>query len=191
MHGDGDLDLIAVRSDRLGPRTAGGYATFNGRPEAILFNAGHRITVSTALEEVAHMLDHQVLGGGEAWASTRPDGAIGSVLDAIRATLTFQQVAGYRFGQTVRLRRGDQVLNALIHDEAELEYERSITEWFARAYVQFIATVTGDQELLTEIATFRSTPERELRYPRAWSDEEFAPVARALEEALLGRGWMR
>jgi hypothetical protein len=190
VHGDGDLEPINMTSARMSPDTPGGYATSAGRPHAIIFNTSTRIEVSTALEEIAHMLDHQVLGG-RPWASEYADSDLYEVLEVIRATPMVQRTRAFQLGQRVALQRNGRTAYDTITSAAYLEYEKSMTEWFARAYVQYIAVTTGDPVLLREVSSVRSTPTWELLYPRAWQDDEFEPVARALERLLVSKGWMR
>jgi hypothetical protein len=190
-HGDGNLEPLIVSSRQLNKRTLGGYALSNGQPAGILFNSRNKITPVTALEEIAHMLDHQMLGGGLPWGSKREDSDIRDVIEAIKNSKTFKRVSAFTLGQRVALRRNGGTLFRTVLDADDLEYQQSVTEWFGRAYTQFIAVTTGDPQLLNEIASLRSTPDCELLYPSAWPDDEFEAIAAALERTFVAKGWMR
>ncbi len=192
VHGDGDLMALNISTKSLPKTVLGGYIQRgDGSPGGIVFNSKFDIAKYTVVEEIGHMLDHQVLAFGQYWASGREDSYTREVLQAIRASPTYKQMAGYQLGQRVNLVVNGEPAYRIIADGAKLNEYRDPKELFARAYVQYIAITTGDTELLSEIAQLRSTSNYEMVYNLSWQDDEFEPIAQAIEKMLRELRWTR
>lgn len=197
LHGDGTLERTPVRFRKI--KDLGGYQIDNiGNAEGMIFQEGRKISLATVFEENAHMLDHQVLGerylynaeGKLLLASEQRNSPVQGVMDAIYETTLYKSIDELEVGQSKRLQRGTKRIDSPEVTRGRLSYAQNKREWFARAYVQWAAIRTGDEELLRHIARFRSTPDAELLYPMAWSDEEFAEIARELDSLFLNKGWI-
>ncbi len=62
-------------------------------------------------------------------------------------------------------------------------------EVFARSYAQYIAVRSGDREARLELGDFVDLPFRRVRYTEQWSDEDFEPIMKALDDLLENLGW--
>ena len=89
-------------------------------------------------------------------------------------------VRGYYFGD-----QGKPIVAAT----KQLNYLLNPKEMFARAYAQYTAISSGDLELLKQVGGRRSG--KHSRYNRAWEDDEFEPVAAAIEQVLRDLGMTR
>jgi hypothetical protein len=194
VHGVSDLS-VAFAPYPLGQHTDAAYAPADtdSRPKSgfILYKQKTKISAMSFLEEFAHALDHQAFLDRPGYATDAGDSDIQPVIDAILASATYCRVASYRLGQSVSLHQNGRVVTELISVKKTLEYEQSQIEWFARAYVQFIAISSGDADLMRELATFYTSATYELLYPCAWPDDEFEPIAVALEGVLREKGWLK
>jgi hypothetical protein len=192
VHGVRNL-VVELDVCSLNRNTEAAYAAAHiaGQKSGVIFyNSRKSVSCAAFLEEFGHALDHQAFNDRLDWASETGDSDIEEVIRAIRASPTFQRVRGYRLGMTIDLRQLDKTARETITNGKTLEYEQRIEEWFARAYVQFIAISSGDESLLQELATLRTSEMFELLYPYAWPDEEFEPIARGMERVFRRKGWI-
>jgi hypothetical protein len=151
-----------------------------------VFNSTRALKVETVIHEIAHALDHQVIGEARVFASLASD-LLGStealeVMSEIRASQTFKTVSAYSAGQIVLGR---------VLQPAAINYHQDPREWFARAYTQYIGLRSGDPELLAFIGRSRPSSGRPLVYPEAWPDQEFKPILSAMERLLVRKNWIR
>jgi hypothetical protein len=61
---------------------------------------------------------------------------------------------------------------------------------FARSYVQYIATKSGEPDLLAGLNVDRKAL-GELHYPTQWDDADFVPIMAAFDELFKGLGWIK
>ena len=193
VHGARNLD-IETGFDRLNANTDAAYAPANLQNQKkgiIFYNPQKNVSTIAFLEEMGHALDHQAFSALDGFASDVGNSSIEPVLDAIRSSATYGRIKSYQVGQTIRLRQDSKFETLTITNLRTLHYEQSIVEWFARAYVQFIAVSTDNTALLRELATLRTSETFELLYPYAWPDDEFEQIANSLETVLHDQGWIR
>lgn len=131
------------------------------------------------VHEVGHLMDHQVLGEPGLHASSQEDGPLAEVIEAIERTPTVRRLR--RALESGVIERSGQVRPA---NKRILSYLLKPRELFARAYAQYVAITSADPELLRLVGAKRSVPGGELWYPEQWGDEEFEPVAEAIEAIL-------
>jgi hypothetical protein len=192
VHGDGELAFLSVEFALNVVNGAGAYAIDEqGHPDGLLLPKLGRVSTCAVVEEIGHMLDHQALNG-RPWASTYADSDLHEVMSLILSSKTVRRVFGYHDGKGVSLVMNGKTVLVYVSDELDdLTYHQDPREWWARAYVQFIAEASQDASMLTEIARYTPSPERELMYPTAWPEVEFQPIKQAIQRVFLGKGWMR
>lgn len=64
------------------------------------------------------------------------------------------------------------------------------TELFARSYAQWVATETGDETVLGQIAEIRDSKYAVERYTQ-WDSEDFKPIGDALSKVFQAKGWKK
>lgn len=75
--------------------------------------------------------------------------------------------------------------------QAALAYAMLDAELFARSYSQFVALASGTTALRAELrAALQRIQAVRIYLPLQWEADDCAPVAGALEELLIGLGWM-
>lgn len=184
VHGDGELHSLPVNRSKAVTRL-GGYRFYRG-------GRGISITVSstgdhqelTLLHEIGHFLDHRGIGKPGVWSSMADEPlmadwrAVVAKTDGIRrlkeARETMQPVKD-ALGRSITLSR------------RQLDYLLGYEEIWARAYSQYIATRSQNRVLLEQVERIRQTGV----YDQMWTDEDFAPVALAIDRLFEELGWRR
>jgi hypothetical protein len=192
VHGDGTIEPLPVNIRNLGLKTQGGYALRGGLPDRVLFNSRFGVNSPTMVEETGHVIDHQ--GFNDQFLFESEGGFFSSlddVMGLIKQSGPYLHVKNLKSNTYLELQQGGKKVQSRLILQKDLEYELKGREWFARAYSQYIAIRTGDTELLRAIAKSRTTKNYEMLYPRAWLDDEFEPIARAIESVFLDKGWLQ
>lgn len=164
VHGDGDLPRIPIHG-RPAKRFLGLYSWSGTRPTGINIVPTGNWPGMTAVHEIGHFLDHQVLGLRGQFASVSAP-ALHAWREAVQATAAVRTIA-----QLPSRQRGD-----FIRPE----------ELWARSYAQYIATRSQDPALRAQLDKIRAGGQPW----RQWSDEDFAPVAAAIDALFKGKGWL-
>ena len=168
VHDDGALPQVAVIG-RVGSKYAlGEYHQgnpFRGiGPQIGIRNAPASWPGMTTVHEIGHLLDHQVLGTPGIFASEFHH-TFAAFRAVVAETQSFKAIAALG-----PLQRGQFATGK---------------ELWARAYAQYIATRSRDPLLLSQLDRIRSSSQPW----RQWSDEDFKPVAAAIDDILKAKGW--
>lgn len=155
-----------------------------GSPYGIFLNSDLDYDELDVIHEIGHDLDHNVLGDGVNYASETSD-----LLQAWReAALNSLTVTNQR-----RLFNADFYQGKpLDADELEeLSWMLATREIFARSYAQWVGMNSADPELLEQLGRYVDREFRPVRvYTRTWPEEEFEPIAKALDELFRKLGWI-
>jgi hypothetical protein len=192
VHGDGVIEPLPVNIRNLSLDTLGGYALRDNRPEGVLFNGRFGVNSPTMVEEVGHILDHQGFNNQLLFESQRGFfSELAEVMELIKKSEPYLHVQSLKPNTRITLKQQSERIRSDFITEKDLDYHTQPREWFARAYLQYIAIRTGDTDLLRAIANSRTTKDYQMLYPRAWSDDEFEAIAKALESVFLDKGWLQ
>jgi hypothetical protein len=91
---------------------------------------------------------------------------------------------------TVRASRAHGELAALPRRQY-VNYLLSEQELWARSYAQWVATRSRDPQLLADLERINSQDKRGAAPPRQWTDEDFEPIAAAIDRLFTSLGWLR
>lgn len=122
-------------------------------------------STNTALHEIGHFIDEQLLGKGEGqWASRSTEGA--AFRRAVQATQAYADWASQPPGPW-------------------RDYLLDPKEWFARAYAQWVATEVKDRDprVWEDFTSAR-------REKPMWWDADFGDVAHEVGRLFAGKGWL-
>lgn len=152
-----------------------------------VFN-GHM--AATMVHETGHYLDHQALGPAPgthgSLAATRHQGSpeMQGVMAAIDSSEAVHQIQllGVR-GWPDRIRA-----QTSIPSPNHLRYISQPHELFARAYMQYIATKTGNRQLLNEL---QNVIDEERDYPHQWTADDFKPILKEFDRLFRKKGWLK
>jgi hypothetical protein len=180
VHDDGQLKRIYVTGEASG-RRFGGYQ--HTREDAI--GIGVRLRHGdefTFLHEIGHFLDHQALGVKGSFAS-----AGSPLLQEWRAAV--QSSAAYR--------RLKQALSDPDQQQyrREIQYLKSDVEVWARSYAQWMKLQIEKRGLGSAAMRARLKEELTMRLDAPyqsghWTDEDFEPIAAAIDRLFERKGWL-
>lgn len=209
VHGDGELPTIPVG---FSASLTGEYAEASYYYDALLGDAidiRMRYDAETPelsfLHELAHFIDHKGLA-----FPFNPAPAFGLTTETVRqavfasesdslfsewrkaisvseAVARLREVINYR-SATVPLADGTEV--AVDIDRVYVDYLLEPRELFARSYTQYVVTNSQNRVLQGQLDSQRQEPLANL-YPIYWEDEDFVPVAEAVDSILQQRGWLK
>lgn len=169
VHDDGDLPPLPIIGS-TGGSARGIYQmrrTDQAPVQIAIENAPQHWPALTTAHEIGHFLDHQVLGTRGQFASAQSEALAGFR----QAVLGSRAVTEIRATFSVR----------------QQEYYLSSHELWARAYAQYVAQKSGDPVLAAQLARARSG--RLQPAVLQWTDDDFAPIAVAIDEVLRAKGW--
>jgi hypothetical protein len=182
VHGDGDLPPLTVEWGQL---TAGEEAIFDvirfgnqiEMPQRIIVSTRARRPGLAILYEIGHLLDHQAIGDRGHFASMGHQ-AMSEWRQAVLAT--------HAMAELQRQRDMRQPASLAKH----LAYAVPPDELWERSYAQSIVRGSDVPELLAEV------DERRRRMgsffiPYLWDDDDFEPVAQAIDSLFRRLGWRR
>ncbi len=197
VHGDGAQPMIPIQpSRRIVPR--GVYTPQGGKtvPQGIRIKVTGTTQAFDVVHEVFHALDHRVWGYRNLYGTEADTG--GQRFTAIKALVAesrpIKQLEARKKTQrayvSVPGRPGEPGHRALVEvDQGLLTYLTNPSESLARAYAQYIATRSGDSQLLLELTRIRGRSIHTV-YPEQWSDEEFEVIAGAFDRLFEDEKWL-
>lgn len=174
VHGDGELPEIPVHYLKMEPGNYGAFISY-ARGDAIKINISSKGPYQqlSTLHEIGHFLDHSGLTG--------PGNQFGSennpLLDNLRTVLNNSDSV-----KSIKSSTG-------ISDKSR-KYYLDQTEIFARAYSQYIVTKSKDP-LLTQQLGKIIDKYADSSYNIQWNENDFKPIAHALDELFLKKGWIK
>lgn len=176
VHGDGSLPVIPLYGAKIG-RSQGEFRSFGATAVDMRIRVtGGETPAFTVVHETGHFLDHRALG--------RTPGMFGSE-DAAAGRPAHPAWQAWR--EAVN---GSQAIQAIrTGPDAYRAYRRyllSPREEFARSYSQWVAVRSGNRRLLDDLAKLRAEPGV---LPYQWADDDFEPIARALDDLFAEVGW--
>jgi len=192
VHGTTNLPTVGVK--RIARKDAQATYEFDpktGRPSFIGVSPHSAEAELGLVHEVGHVIDHQLLGQRAGWfGSGTPRGTVlesweGAVLDS-RATSDLQRL---RTGGDIGLKLSDGSTMEYEPDTQYTNYLLDRTELFARSYSQWVAQRSGDPTLLAQFNKVRRQG-KESGYMEFWDDDDFEPIAKALDGAFRAKGWL-
>lgn len=170
VHDDGALPKVPITGKVNRPGVLG---FFSPSHNAIGIANKNPLPHISAAHEIGHLLDWQVLGLRNVYAS-------GSA----------PELAAWR--TAVQNSRAIQLIKASLSTSRPIynaDYLLRDREIWARAYSQYIAVRSRDPEMLRQLDALRQHPI--VGQVFQWSDEDFAPIASAIDDIFRAKGWIR
>lgn len=200
VHGDGDLPEIPIKTNsqmrsfgRLNSRWKGkkdGWVT-----EFIEVNGKKDHPELTSVHEIGHFLDNHGMAHDIAnWGAT-DNLNFGTIWDDYIRALnnsdwmkTAMRMSALPEEFAVEVSEGALSWTAQV-DQRHLRYLTSSREIWARSYAQYIATKSGDEVLLAQLADRRE----EMIYGmiNQWDEDDFKPILKAIDGIFEKLGWIR
>ncbi|MDG4549860.1 MAG: hypothetical protein P9G45_05540 [Candidatus Contendobacter sp.] len=166
-HDDGDLPALPIELARdLTDGNDGEYWGDDARAFKIRIAALSKIKEFSLACEVGHFLDHQALAPGQGYATLDPQGALLDVLLSIQLSKSAQGIQSYA------------------HDAKAYGYLNDESEWWSRAYAQWVALRSGSAILKKQAD---HVIHDEVGF---WEWKDFEPIAKAIDVLFRQKGWL-
>lgn len=194
VHGDGVLPEIPVKT-KSNMQAYGLYTHYVGAgPRDIAINGKGDHLQTTLAHEVGHFLDHMGIGEPGKFASESSP-LLGEWRQAAGMSRAMQTLVNksikpesYAVNVTVTHSSGQQLTYNAKPSPDHLRYLLSDKEVWARSYAQYVATRSGNEAMLAQLAEQRKD---QLYGERQWDDDDFQPIARAIDNLFQGLGWRK
>lgn len=186
VHGDGKLPKLPVVTKSI---DSDGQFHFlnNGTAVDITMNRNGQHPQLTLAHEVGHFLDLAAIGkpgrnASESDPVMRPWKQAVAESAAVRRLKEMQRsperfITEVEVNGSRHLTKPDRIFAGYLLDGREL---------WARSYAQYIALRSQNPTMLAQLAAERALP---IYSDRQWTDEDFAPIAAAIDELFKGLGW--
>ncbi len=126
----------------------------------------------TAVHEAGHLLDLEAIGAKGSWATLSYPDMLAVLKDADNSA-------------RIKDLRNSLAQSTSWRYQGKLRYLLEPQEIWARAYAQFIATKSGNNTLLKDLAELRKKEPQ-----KAWTDADFQPISDAIEKMFKNLGWI-
>jgi hypothetical protein len=200
VHGDGELPEIPVKTRTFRNGTRGQYVHNVTRGTAVRIDVDPKggTAESTLAHEAGHFLDHQAIGGKGRFESNAAARGQQSVLqgwwEAVEKSAAVQDLrdrrdrpADYQVAQEYKL-GGETMTYTAKPSRRFLDYLLDPCELWARSYAQYIGVRSDNSLMRKQMAQAR----KDKLYPgTSWGDEDFEPIARAIDELFEVLGWLK
>ena len=184
VHGADKLPTIPIKSSSS-KKNNGSYnykqdpATGEWVPGKIMVNRKAPHPRITTAHEIGHYLDHV-----KAVNFTSPEYKAWQA--AIQDSSAIKHMDGLYHKDTVPMFDKGKLIQWR-PDKKYIHYTQRPQEQFARSYSQWIATKSGDTTMLSELDDIR----RSKVYQTQWSDDDFEPISKAMDDLFAAEGLLR
>lgn len=189
VHGDGTLDELPIIT-KSSMDAYGHYRYYRtGKPLEIAINGKGDHHQLTLVHEVGHWLDHQAIGPKGTMASER-DPTLDAWRQAVDNSAAVERLRDKRRNPSNH-RTEIEVSGrkfTVAPDPQFTGYLLDRRELWARSYSQYIAQRSGNAAMLAQVIRETDDP---MYGDRQWSDEDFAPIAAAIDALFRGLGWLQ
>jgi len=183
VHSDGVLPKIKIHLAAVDGQH-GEYTHQGKTAKHINLNPSGDHGLLTLSHEIGHFLDHQGISqklGLDSFGSEAKHPAFKKFRVALKRTAAYRTLRQ-------RMKKAEQKQSKNARYYAYLLRPREV---FARAYAQWIAHKTGDGEMRKMLDRERARKAGVKYNPRQWDDDDFAPLAKAMDHLFGELGWLR
>ena len=205
VHGDGALGELPFQKSAGRSRWGVYEYGIGGKPYRIAVSDKAATPSMTAAHEIGHWLDGTMLAVASSNSTyfgnlNKPEWktAVDNFWIAVEQTESIKQLNELRLkGGTVKMEvpvwewddskspQGTEIRDVPVQGKY-VRYLARHDEIWARAYAQYVVTRSSSPVLKDELNRERQFDS----YPRQWSDEDFAPVADAIDNLFKTMGWI-
>jgi hypothetical protein len=180
VHGDGPLPKVPIKATN-GSNRWGSVRYSNGKIIDVTVSTQSTMPRMTLVHEIGHVIDDAVAFR----PATHPEYAAWQ--NAYQRSQAMARMRSLDKGYT-QIELNDRM--GVHHRPADKKFTSYLlqeNEIWARSYAQYIATSSNDPAMLAELRKEQSLSLTE--YPRQWQDEDFKPIAEAMDAIFKSLGW--
>jgi SPP1 gp7 family putative phage head morphogenesis protein len=149
----------------------GSYGYYNGGDAIEIKVSSSSVNPGlTAIHEIGHFIDHQTLNGIKGYHASPSD----PLFEAWRIAVDNSKASA-----NIVLTRGAATSSAMRNG---CDCYLSKHEQWARSYAQYIAKRSGDQTLIQQVAAIRDSAITGPYKYSQWADDDFEPIAKAIDD---------
>lgn len=172
IHDDGLLPKLPLGADNKGSNYGTYFFTAKGAATRITLNGNGPWPKLSAAHEIGHFLDHQALGNPGDFASSSHL-AMARWREAVVKS------------DAVKILRKQELNTSSPREKSYYKYMLRQDELWARSYAQYIATRSKDTGLREQLKSAQAESGRQ------WTDEDFIPIAEAIDDLFKSKGWIQ
>lgn len=190
IHGDGNLPKIPIEQS-AGTRVMGQFRRYamTNQPINILISGRAEQPRITTLHEIGHFIEWSgipKMQGGSRIFSLTP--GLKEWLEATKNSQAVKDLRQLRAVVVTPMLKPDGTMGSYKVDRRYIGYLLQDDELWARAYAQYIATKSGDPTMMKELDESRGPGKL---YPSQWSDADFAPIMKLMDDLFIKLGWIK
>lgn len=193
VHGDGELPELPVEREPQPWKQHGGYYLSQDlKPRRITTTPSGDHPELTLVHEIGHFLDHQGVTGkvrDQYGFASSVDPRFEKLRTVIRESNASQELLRLSKLREVEIELADGRTIDYPIDRGYIRYLFLPHELWARAYSQYVALRSGDPTLKAQLDRLRRRGP--LYYPVQWDDDDFEPIAKAIDELMVELGWRK
>jgi hypothetical protein len=177
LHSAGNLPKLPIVNSRS-QSFQGQYSyRYIGSPVDIKVSTASVNPELTLAHEIGHFIDNQAFTPGKYGSLSNPlFKKWKEAVDKSNATRVLQQ----------ELKESKSRISS-----KRVEYYLQTVEQWARAYSQWVAVRSQNQVMLDQVSRIISKTEYKVYAASQWTDEDFAPIADAIDEIFKELGWLK
>ncbi|CAA9568445.1 MAG: hypothetical protein AVDCRST_MAG88-2113 [uncultured Thermomicrobiales bacterium] len=160
------------------------YNPLGGVPLGIALRRGNSSKRLTLAHEVGHFLDYSAIGQPNRFETTARAIVLAGWRQAVMASTSVQRLLRLRGARPSSPRIGGHIHTGCVR------YPATDVELWARSYAQYVALRGRDAALLDELDAARARGAG-VDFAEQWDDDDFAPIAHAIDELFERLGWRR
>lgn len=189
VHTDGSLPVIPLGRDNDRQREGAMMTdTRTDKVVKILVSKSASHPELTTVHETGHFLDKAGIGPSGPWASVT-DPQLNGWRKAIVESSAIRHLAALRDMASATITLANGIESRIPVNKAFVDYLLQPWEVWARSYAQFIAVKSRNPELMEQLKQRVDEPFAQA-YTMHWRDDDFAPIAEAMELLFQQLGWM-
>lgn len=187
VHGDGALPELPVLTGSM--KDKGGYykhESASGKPIEIKLSTQYETPRTAMAHETGHFLEAQ---GMIPAVNAKPESMaqVKKLNSAFLESAAVKRLGALVTGkETIKIDNGSGKIIEYPADWKYVLYLKDSKEVWARAYSQYITIRSGDSAMLEELRK-----EQAYYYPTAWADDDFEPIANAIDDLFKALGWVK
>ena len=193
-HGDGQLPQIPIETRPTGG-ALGQFRMFGASAHDIRI-AGRGATdhqAFTVAHEVGHFLDHSGIGMRGRFASQESsnEAVFNAWRRAVNDSQAIKDLRKVRDTGLTSVEFANGTSRAVAANKPYVNYLLTPHETWARSYAQYVTIRNGSPAMRAELARWQARKPGEAHAASQWDDDDFEPIAKAIDAMFRQLGWMK